>query len=147
MNPDNPYSPDAIRFWLGGAKCPRCRWAMLESAREGATGCTGMGSGRGDRLALILLKADLERAADSLPTHWQSTELIFRRQHRYSALVARRTQHMALGATESMNPSESTHSATLGRIREHESPIPSKALEDAIWRMAVFLGWQEGQAA
>lgn len=121
------YSPEAIRFWLSG-RCSRgCRWAMLESAVEGGTGGSGNGAGRGNRLSLALMKADLERAADSLPIYWQSTGLIFSKQHRYALYQARRQ----------------SFSVPLDQ-REHESPIPSKALDDAIWRMSVSLGWQEG---
>jgi hypothetical protein len=99
---------------------------MLESAVEGGSGASGLGSGKGDRLGLVLLKADLERAADSLPLYWQSTEFVFIRQHRAPALYARRH------ATPEM-PVEQ-------RIAEH--PVPSVALEGAIWRMAAFLGWK-----
>lgn len=82
MTEDDAYSPEAIRFWLSG-RCSRgCRWAMLESAIEGGTGCAGMGSGHGDRFGLAHIKADLERSADNLPIYWQATRIIFVKQHR-----------------------------------------------------------------
>jgi hypothetical protein len=120
------YSPEAIRFWLTG-RCPRCRWAMLESAVEGGTGASGMGSGRGKRLSLVLIKADLERAADSLPLYWQSTEFIFRRQHRAESLYKARRTTMAIPE----------------HLRDAEHPVPSVALDNAIWAMSRFLGWAE----
>jgi len=90
---------------------------MLESAVEGGTGASGHGSGSGDRIALVGLKIDLERAADSLPAHWLATRLILRKQHR-----RRRDSAM---------PSQTD-----------ESQDPAQALDEAIWRMATFLGWQ-----
>lgn len=127
MTEDDAYSPEAIRFWLSG-RCSRgCRWAMLESAVEGGTGCTGMGSGHGDRFGLAHIKADLERSADSLPIYWQATRIIFAKQHREAAYSRRR---------QACSPDVSQ--------REYESPIPSQAIETAIWRMSCFLGWQEG---
>jgi hypothetical protein len=98
---------------------------MLESATEGGTGASGHGSGRGDRMGLVSLKIDLERAADMLPAYWQSTELIYRKQHRSQALTQRRQSHPSLPIGE----------------REPEHPIPSQALQDALWRMARALGW------
>lgn len=112
------FSPDAIRFWLGGT-CPACRWAMLESATEGATGPLNGHGGHGDRQALSHLKADLERAADALPPHWQTTALIFRKQHRRPARVSCATP------------------------QEPEHPDPAQALENALLRMARFLGYGE----
>lgn len=99
---------------------------MLESAVEGGTGCSGMGSGRGNRLSLALLKADLERAADQLPLYWQATRLIFSKQHRYSVWLAR--WNMA------SNP-------TTGPDQE---PLElSAAVELAIYRMARSLGYED----
>jgi hypothetical protein len=125
------YSPDSLRFWLTG-KCPRCRWSMLESAVEGGTGSlSGSGSGRGGRLGLANLKADMEHAADQLPLFWSVTTVIYRKQHRESALQSRRSMASAF----------ETH---LGDL---EHPDHAVALSDALWRMAVSLGWMEGKAA
>lgn len=122
------YSPERIRYWLSG-RCSRgCRWAMLESAVEGGTGASGFGSGRGDRFGLANLKADLEHAADQLPAHWQSTALIYDKQHRPRRALAQRRQ-MA--------------STTPDDQREYEHPVPSVALENALWRMARCLGWSD----
>lgn len=126
------FSPEQIAFWLRGSSCRagRCNWAMLESAAEGGSGSSGMGSGRGERMGLVHLKADMERAADQLPLYWQVTRLIFSRQHRYSVWLAR--WNMAGSPTSGA---------------EHEHPELNAALDLAIWRMAVSLGWQEGIAA
>jgi hypothetical protein len=103
---------------------------MLESAVEGGTGCSGMGSGRGNRLSLALLKADLERAADQLPIYWHATRVIFSKQHRYSTWLTR--WHMAGDPTTGPD----------------QEPLELPAAVDlAIWRMSVTLGWQEGVAA
>lgn len=128
--PDVDYSPDQIRFWLAG-RCSRgCRWAMLESAVEGGTGCSGMGSGRGERMGLAHLKADLERAADQLPLHWQATRRIYAKQHRYSVWFARWT--MADSPTEGPD--------------QEPLELPA-AIDLAIWRMAQSLGWSEQEQA
>lgn len=124
------YSPTAIAFWLAG-RCSRgCRWAMLESAVEGGTGCSGMGSGRGERMGLAHLKADLERAADRLPLYWQATRRIFSRQHRYSVWHDR---WLLAGSPETGPDQEPLE-------------LPA-AVELAIWRMAQSLGWAQDQAA
>lgn len=124
MAEPDEYSPDAISYWLSG-RCSRgCRWSMLESAVEGGTGASGMGSGRGERLGLAHLKADLEHAADQLPLYWQATRVIFSKQHRYSVWLNR--WHMA------DNP-------TTGPDQE---PLELPAAVDlAIWKMAKTLGW------
>jgi hypothetical protein len=120
------YSPESILFWLK-------HWPMLISATEGGTCSNGLGAGRGKRQNLSDLKADLELAADKLPIHWQSTEYVFYRQRRAQLLRDRRQ------ATRALPPDQ----------LEHESPIPSKALDDACWKMARALGWipQQEQAA
>lgn len=100
---------------------------MLTSAVEGGVSSAASGSGHGERFGLAHLKADLELAADHLPLHWQSTALIFSKQHRASTLTQRRQ-------TTSPIPDD---------LREPEHPVPSQALEDAIWRMARTLGWSE----
>ncbi len=124
------YSPDALAFWHSG-RCSRgCRWAMLESAVEGGTGASGMGSGRGNRLSLALMKADLERAADQLPVYWRATRLIFSKQHRYSVWLARWKMAGNPESGEDQEPLE----------------LPA-AVELALWRMSLSLGWQEGMAA
>jgi hypothetical protein len=126
------YSPDQISYWLAGGRCTegRCNWTMLESAVEGGTGASGMGSGRGERMGLANLKADLERAADALPLYWQVTRTIFSRQHRYSVWHDRWTE---AGSPET-GP-------------EYEQELTAVAFDDAIYRMSWSLGWREGMAA
>ena len=77
------YSPEKIEYWL-------THWGELQAAAEGGTGATGNGAGRGDRLALACMLADLERAADELPLHWTSTLQIFRLQSRARVWSQRR---------------------------------------------------------
>lgn len=125
--PGDEYSPAQIRYWLAG-RCPQCRWSMLESAVEGGVSSGASGAGRGERFGLAHLKADLEHAADQLPLHWQSTAFVFSRQHRFSALTQRRQRTPPV----------------VGDWRESEHPVPSQALDDAIWRMARSLGWIPG---
>jgi len=121
------YAPDIIRYWLGGGRCERgqCHWAMLESATAGGTGASGCGAGSGDRFALVAIKADLERATDVLPLHWQTTALVYCRQHRASVYSRRRQ-------TERRVPDAQ---------REDECPIPSEAYELVLERMSRALGW------
>lgn len=126
---DQEYSPEAISFWLSGRCAHGCHWAMLESAVEGGTGATGHGAGRGDRFGLAHLKADLESAADTLPVYWQATRLIFSKQHRYSVWLAR--WHMAGDSTTGP---------------DQEALELPRAVEDAVYRMAQALGWQNGDA-
>jgi hypothetical protein len=121
------YSPEQIRFWLSGNCSRGCRWSMLESACEGGTGATGLGSGRGNRQGLSHLKADLEHAADQLPAHWQSTALIYSKQHRSQALKQRRQTAPPLKDSQ--------------LVPEH--PVPSQALENSLIRMARSLGWAD----
>jgi hypothetical protein len=124
--PEQDYSPEQLRYWPSG-RCPACRWAMLASAAEGGTQASGAGAGRGERQGLSHLKADMERAADSLPLHWQTTALVFRKQHRTDTLTARRRNH--------------PHDAHA--IHEEEHPAPTQALDNTLWRMALFLGYQQ----
>ena len=116
------YSPEAIRFWL-------LHWSTLVSATEGGTGASGHGAGRGGRFGLVCLKADLERAADQLPLYWQATEFIFARQRRAKWLYERRRTTPAVPDDQ----------------RQYEPPIPSDALEQACYRMALFLGYRPEQ--
>lgn len=74
---DMDYSPEKIEYYLR-------HWGELQSAAEGGTGSlSGGGGGRGDRLALACLLADLERAADELPLHWTGTLEVLRLQARW----------------------------------------------------------------
>jgi hypothetical protein len=100
---------------------------MLESAVEGGVSSGAHGAGRGERFGLMHLKSDLESAADQLPAHWQSTELIYRKQHRTTALARRRQ------AERPANDAD--------LVAEH--PVPSQALENALFAMARSLGWSE----
>lgn len=73
---DEDYTPDKIEYYLE-------HWRELQNAAEGGTGSLGGGgAGRGDRLALACLIADLERAADDLPWHWTGTYEVLRLQAR-----------------------------------------------------------------
>jgi hypothetical protein len=116
------YTPDSVRFWIQN-------WRMLISATEGGTGASGKGSGRGGRFGLVCLKADLERAADQLPLYWQSTEYVFARQRRSNCLQERRRTTPAVPEAQ----------------RQFEPPVPSDALEQACYRMALSLGWRPEQ--
>ena len=101
------YSPEKIEYYLE-------HWDELQSAAEGGTGSlSGGGSGRGDRLALASLLADLERAADELPPHWTGTLEVFRLQARWRRPVA------------------------LAR------PVEEISVHTAIAHMARRLGWSE----
>jgi hypothetical protein len=84
---DPDYTPEVVADHL-------LHWAQLEVAVEGATGPNYQGSrgGRHGRETLVAIKADLERAADSLPLHWQQTARIFRLQRRWQVYLARRAQ-------------------------------------------------------
>jgi hypothetical protein len=121
------YAPEVIRYWLGGGRCERgqCHWAMLESATQGGTGAFGLGAGGGDRMGLAIVKADLERGADALPLHWQTTALVYSRQHRASVYSRRRRVEPPVPDGQ----------------REEECPIPSEAYELVLERMARYLGW------
>jgi hypothetical protein len=115
------YSPESIFYWI-------VNWPMLVAATEGGTGSSGLGSGRGGRMSLVCLKADLEHAADQLPIYWQATEYIFRRQRRGELFYNRRTNYPSIPLED----------------RQYEPPIPSDALEQACYRMAISLGWRPG---
>lgn len=81
---DQDYSPEKIEYYLS-------HWAELQEAAEGGTGSlAGGGGGRGDRLALACLLADLERAADDLPLYWKGTLEIFKLQARARVWSQRR---------------------------------------------------------
>lgn len=78
---DEDYTPDKIEYYLS-------HWGELQNAAEGGTGSLGgSGAGRGDRLALACLIADLERAADALPKHWTGTLEVYRLQARWRRVV------------------------------------------------------------
>lgn len=81
--PDD-YTPEKIEYYLA-------HWGELQSAAEGGTGgLNGSGGGGRDRLGLACLLADLERAADDLPSHWSGTLQIFRYQARSRIWAQRR---------------------------------------------------------
>lgn len=121
------YAPEKIRFWLSG-RCwldQGCRWQMLESACEGATGSLSKGAGSGERSGLSHVKADLERAADGLPIYFQATRFVYVKQHREDVYKRRRQTE------RSLHPDE----------RESESPKATEAYEQILERMARYLGW------
>lgn len=106
------YSPEVVEFWHTAG-----HWRMLQSACEGGTGATGLGSGKGKRQNLSDLKADLELAADSLPLNWSATARIFKIQQRWRQYVERCEQAGERGG-------------------ELEQPI-----DVCFYRMAEWLGW------
>lgn len=77
------YSPEKIEQYLR-------HWQELLAGAEGGTGSNGQGAGRGDRLALVTLVADLEQAADALPLNWSATLQVFRFQMRARIWATRR---------------------------------------------------------
>lgn len=116
------YPPEVIRHWLRGSN-----WRQLAEMAEGTGGGQGYSGGGGKgRLTFAIVRADLERAADQLPLYWQSTEYIFHVQSRSACLRQRRL----------------TAGPVADDQREQEHPVPSAALEQAIYRMARTLGWQ-----
>jgi hypothetical protein len=111
--PDPEYSPEVVRYYLR-------HWGeLVEMAQGTSNGMLGRSTGgSGGRITFVIIKADLERAADSLPWYWQATAFIFRRQRRS-------LNRPSLPETD----------------RQYESPVPRQALDDAVLRMAVALGW------
>lgn len=100
------YSPEKIKEYLR-------RWPELVASAEGGTGSlNGNGAGRGGRLSLVVLVADLEYAADRLPKEWSATRAVFRMQARVCP------------------------PALDGRVS-----LAERSLDAAIRRMAVILGW------
>jgi hypothetical protein len=103
---DEDYTPDKIRFYLE-------HWRDLSAAAEGGTGSlAGRGAGGGNRMSLVALLADVERAADQLPLWWEPTMRVFRLQGRGRIWADRRI-----------------------RLDDNHT------LDEAIYRMARFLGW------
>jgi hypothetical protein len=114
---DEAYSPGVIRFWLG------------REGREILYGTPGAVSqryeavrSRGDRLSIICIKADLERAADSLPLHWRTTSRIFRLQRRWGEYLEKCRNKERGGLFEQMSDTD--------------------AFDEAVELMARSLGWR-----
>lgn len=103
------YSPEKIEQYLR-------HWRELLAGAEGGTGSNGRGAGRGDRLALVALVADLEQAADALPLEWSATRVVFWYQQRAQEWSSRRP--------------------TPGRFMLEDVPV-----ERALEAMARYLGW------
>ena len=83
---EEDFSPERVRWYLE-------HWDQLASSAEGGTGSlAGHGAGRGDRLTLACLIADLEAAADKLPLDWRATAEVYKLQHRGRIWVQRRLQ-------------------------------------------------------
>lgn len=105
------YTPEKIREYLR-------RWPELVASAEGGTGSlNGNGAGRGDRLGLVAMVADLEYAADRLPPEWAATRAVFRMQERAAPPYA---------------------GALVG--------VDDRPLDAAVRRMAATLGWEPSPA-
>lgn len=79
------YTPEQVEQHLR-------HWEELVSAAEGGTGTLngrGAGGGGRKRMTLVAVKADLERAADTLPLGWLSTGYVFSLQQRGAVWRAR----------------------------------------------------------
>lgn len=116
MPPRDPepdfYTPESVRYYV-------LHWReLVEMAQGCSNGLNGRSTGGHGRSTFAILISDLEQAADSLPTYWLSTAYIFSRQRRVLTRIP-----------------------TSDQDRQYESPIPSQALEDACYRMALSLGY------
>lgn len=94
IDADGEYAPELCDYWLRN-------WEALTSAAQGGTGASGQGSGRGDRLALVCMQADLERATDLAFVdrwHWRSVQRIYELQRRPLPCRTGQAQEPAMSA-------------------------------------------------
>ena len=108
------YTPEIVEHHLR-------HWQELAAAAEGGTGTlNGGGAGRGGRMALVCMVADLERAADKLPINWTTTHAVYVLQGRLKAWHKRVEDAGGLGAIA----------------------MQHRAVEHAAEHMARVLGWK-----
>jgi len=125
------------RVYHGGARDPWHGWPCV-CLRESTSAGEARGSVGGDGMSSILaLIADLERAADALPTHWRATEAVFAALDR-KQIWSDRMRFLQRGVVRDVDREVEPIDPEMRQPR-------SKRLVEA-W-MAYELGWRDRRAS